>query len=101
MIVRWTETAIGHLVAIEDYIGRDSRQYSRRTLSRITLRTSQIAAFPLSGEKVPEYEDDSIREVIEWPFRIIYEIVASEIHVLAVIHGSRELPAKLPRDPDQ
>ncbi len=40
---------------------------------------------------VPEYELNEVREVIEWPYRIIYlvEVARSRVEVLAVIHGSR------------
>jgi plasmid stabilization system protein ParE len=55
----------------------------------LTRRSQQIADFPLSGRKVPEYEMDQIREVIEGPYRIIYYIKPDQIDVLAVIHGSQ------------
>ena len=36
-----------------------------------TLRSEQITDQPLSGRKVPEYQTDDIRELIEKPYRII------------------------------
>jgi len=43
---------------------------------------------------VPEYELNEIREVLEWPYRIIYliKLEQSQIEVLAVVHGSRSHP---------
>jgi len=40
---------------------------------------------------VPEYELNEVREVLEWPYRIIYliEPARARVEVLAVIHGSR------------
>ncbi len=49
---------------------------------------------------VPEYQDPNVREVIEGPYRLIYEVTANAVHVLAVIHGSQLLPSEPPRDPD-
>jgi len=46
----------------------------------------------MSGRKVPEYESDEIREVIEKPYRIIYRIKPDQIDVLAVVHGAQLLP---------
>ena len=95
MKVHWTETAEGHLDAIYAYIAQDSPRYALRMVDRLTRRSQQIADFPLSGRKVPEYEMDQIREVIEGPYRIIYYIKPDQIDVLAVIHGSQDI---LPQD---
>jgi toxin ParE1/3/4 len=92
MKVRWTRTAIGHLASIYDYIRQDSPRYARRMVDRITARSRQIAAFPQSGQVVSEYHDPNIREVIEGPYRVIYDVEAKEVRVLAVIHGARQLP---------
>ena len=100
MKVRWTRTAIGHLASIYDYISQDSPRYARRMVDRITARSRQIAAFPQSGQMVLEYQDPDIREVIEGSYRVIHEITDDEVHVLAVIHGARLLPAQPPRDSD-
>jgi toxin ParE1/3/4 len=51
----------------------------------------QIADLPYSGRKVPEYEADDVRELIEYPYRVIYRIKTAQIDVLAVIHGARQL----------
>jgi len=95
MKVHWTETAEGHLDAIYTYIAQDSPRYALRMVDRLTRRSQQVADFPLSGRKVPEYEMDQIREVIEGPYRIIYYIKPDQIDVLAVIHGSQDI---LPQD---
>jgi toxin ParE1/3/4 len=88
MRVHWTDTAEGHLEAIRSYIAQDSPEYARRMVDRITRRSQQIAEFPRSGRRVPEYDADLIREVIEGPYRIIYRITLDQVDVLAVIHGA-------------
>jgi len=72
MTVRWTNSAIAHLVAIHEHIGRDSPRHASRMVDRITARTRQIGTFPLSDQSVPEYRDPAIREVIEGLYRMIY-----------------------------
>ncbi len=99
MKVRWTNTAIGHLSSIYEYVARDSTRYARRMVDRFTSRSRQIACFPRSGQMVPEYQDPDIREVLEGQYRVIYEIAAKDIHVLAVIHGAQLLPPQPPREP--
>ena len=74
MKVHWTDTAAGHLDAIYAYIAQDSPEYARRMADRLTRRSQQIAKFLLSGRRVPEYDFEQIRKVIEGSFRIIYHI---------------------------
>lgn len=59
-------------------------------VDRPTRRSQQIADFPFSGRKVPEFDIDEIREVMEGPYRIIYLIKPDQIDVVAVIHGARD-----------
>jgi len=93
MKVHWTKTAQAHLAAIHQYISQDSVEYARRMVDRLTRRSEQISAFPYSGRKVPEYEADDLREVIEGPFRLIYRITPEQLDVIAVVHAARDLPA--------
>jgi len=86
--VHWTKTAEAHLDSIYTYIAQDSKTYALRTIDRITRRSQQIGAFPLSGRRVPEYDLEQIREVFSAPYRIIYHIKAEKIDVIAVIHGA-------------
>ena len=95
MKVHWTNNAIEHLVNIYEHIALNSPTYAKRMVDRITRRSEQIGDQPLSGRKVPEYEYEDIRELIEKPYRIIYRIKADQIDVLAVIHGARLLPAQI------
>jgi len=67
-------------------------------VDRLTRRSQQIAEFPFSGRRVPEYDVDQIREVIEGSFRIIYHIKADQIDVLAVIHGAMDVLGRPEQD---
>jgi toxin ParE1/3/4 len=98
MKVHWTDTAEGHLDAIYAYIAQESPEYARRMVDRLTRRSQQIAEFPFSGHRVPEYDVDQIREVIEGSFRIIYHIKADQIDVLAVIHGAMDVLGRSEQD---
>jgi len=88
---RSTDTAAGHLGAIFAHIAMDSPQYAKRMVDRLTRRSQQISDFPLSGRRVPEYDVDRIREVMEGPYRIIYHIKPDQVDFLAVIHGAMEV----------
>ena len=92
MKVVWTESATFQLQGIHDYIAETSPEYALRMIDRLTRRSIQIADFPFSGRMVPEYEQNELREVLEWPYRIIYSIdpAQSRVEILAVVHGSRK-----------
>jgi toxin ParE1/3/4 len=90
--VKWTRSAIADLAGIYEHIARDSPRYALSVVDRLTNRTKQIAAFPNSGQAVPEYSRDDIREVIEYSYRLIYLVEAETLHVVAVMHGAQLLP---------
>ena len=100
MKVHWTDTAEGHLDAIYAYIALDSPEYARRMVDRLTRRSQQIAEYPFSGRRVPEYDIDQIREVIEGPYRIIYHIKPAQVDVVAVIHGAMDVLRPLEQEDD-
>jgi plasmid stabilization system protein ParE len=62
-------------------------------VDRLTRRTEQIEVVPESGRAVPEYERGDIRELIEQPYRVIYQIGEEQIDVLSVLHSRQQLPS--------
>jgi toxin ParE1/3/4 len=91
MKVFWTDAAVQHLSSIYSYIAQNSPAYAEKVIDQLTRRSQQIANFPLSGRKVPEFETTQIREVIEGVYRIIYYVKPEQIEILAVLHGAQQL----------
>jgi toxin ParE1/3/4 len=89
----WTEAALAQLGAIQAYIAQTSPFYAERMVQRILERAPQLVAFPDSGRMVPELNRPDIREVIEGPYRVIYQRTAERLDVLAVVHGRQRLLA--------
>jgi toxin ParE1/3/4 len=54
-------------------------------------QTRVLARFPQAGRKVPEFDDESIRELVVYSYRIIYRLQEEEAQIVAVIHGKRVL----------
>jgi len=50
-----------------------------------------LSQFPRSGRKVPEFDDDDIRELLAYSYRIIYRIEEDNVIISTVIHGKRTL----------
>ena len=94
MKVVWTPRAQRRLRQIHDYIALDQPQNAVTWIERLLNRGEQIADQPRSGRVVPEYQLDTIREVFEGAYRIIYRVRAHQIDVLTIRHGAQPLPGQ-------
>jgi toxin ParE1/3/4 len=89
--VVWSRRAYGDLEAIASYIAQDSPAYARVVVRSIFTQTRTLARFPRSGRRVPEFDNEDIREVLAYSYQIIYRLQQDEVIVSAVIHGKRIL----------
>ena len=84
--------ALENIKEIHDYIAKDSIRYADKEIVKIYKRINVLNTFPLSGKAVPEYKIDSVRELIEGNYRIMYEIYSEDsIGILTVHHTSKLL----------
>ncbi|MBX3288915.1 MAG: type II toxin-antitoxin system RelE/ParE family toxin [Acidobacteria bacterium] len=90
-IVIWSPRALDDVDDIAAYIAQDSEVYASAVVRNILRTVRTLSMFPFRGRVVPEFDDDSIREVFVYSYRIIYKIEESEVTIAAVIHGSRLL----------
>jgi plasmid stabilization system protein ParE len=89
--VVWSERAYLDLESIANYIAEDSPAYARAVVKSVVQQTRMLAQFPRSGRKVPEFDDDNIRELIAYSYRVIYRLDQDEVLIAAIIHGKRLL----------
>ena len=89
--VSWTKLAIEDLKSIYEHISIDSEQYAWRLVEKITERAGQLETFPVSGRIVPEFENETIRELIEGNYRIVYKIKSKQEVAIARVHHSSRL----------
>jgi toxin ParE1/3/4 len=90
--ITWSQRALQDLEAIADYIAKDSVAYAKVAVRTIVNKVHMLSQFPRSGRKVEEFDDDDVRELIAYSYRIIYQIQQKEVIIAAVIHGKRMLP---------
>lgn len=83
------------LDGIYAYIAKDSPRYAQRVVDRIIERAESLILFPRGSAVVPEFAREDVREVFVFHYRIIYVILDERIDILAVLHGSKELPSQL------
>ncbi len=87
----WSRRAVHDLDSITDYIAADSPAYAGVVLKSIVNQTRILERFPQAGRKVPEFDDENMRELIVYSYRVIYRLQEDEALIVAVIHGKRIL----------
>jgi len=60
----WSRRAAQDLDSIIDYIADDSPAYAGIVLKSIVNQTKILERFPQAGRKVPEFDDETIRELV-------------------------------------
>jgi plasmid stabilization system protein ParE len=95
----WSLTALDSLDAIADYIERDSPLYAATLVQRVFDASRTLASFPRMGRVVPEFQDETLRELVFQGYRIVYWIDGDEVRVILVLHSARDLRQELPDEP--
>ena len=90
-MVRWTDHAKTQLRDIHQYIARDSSVYAKRVTEALVNKTIGLDDLPRIGRIVPELNEETVRELSLYSYRILYEIKPTHVEVLAVIHKRRDL----------
>ena len=94
-LIIWSHRASEDLEAIADYIAQDSEAYAKSVIRTILQKVRLLSDFPFIGRIVPEFEDNSIREIFAYSYRIIYKITEDKVILAAVVHGKRILDLSL------
>lgn len=92
--VIWSQTAVDDLRQIVEFIAQDDVGAALHLASRILQHIERTAELPLSNRVVPEKAEESIREIILRPYRIIYQVDDQRhaVHLLRVWHAARGIP---------
>ena len=85
--VRWTPRARRDLRLIRQYIERDPVRAAAQVVERIARSVEVLATFPCQGRMVPEYGDETIRELIVENYRVIYRLRGDRVSIAAVMHA--------------
>lgn len=87
------------LFGIYNYVSRhDSISNAENLIDNIEETCKKLSTFPNRGHIPPELERIGIfayKEIHYKPFRIIYQIVDTNIHIHCILDGRRDLPELL------
>ncbi len=70
-------------------------QYAAALLTALVESTEPLARFPRLGRAVPEFESETLREIIFEHYRIVYSIDADTITIYSVLHSSMDVSNRL------
>jgi toxin ParE1/3/4 len=84
--------ALAGLDAVHACIAQDDPVPPRKWVNRLRERARRAATAPRAGRVVPEVEQPGVREVFLRTYRLVYQVVGQELHVLTVFESHRLFP---------
>jgi len=87
----WTAPAVAELDAIGDYIAFENKTAAQILVRRIFSRFEQLAHFPKSGSRLPEWPDSVYRQIVVKPCRIFYRQDGKRVFIVFVMRNERLL----------
>ena len=93
--LEWLEIANSNLIQIYSYIYEDSIYYAMKTVNNIIDLVNLLKYSPYMGRKIPEFNDESRRELIYKSYRIMYNIEYDKIYIRRIWYSARKLPKQL------
>ncbi len=89
--VIWAPSAIDDIDSIAEFIARDSVVRSSLFILKLIESTDSLVDFPKMGRIIPEFNDESKRELLFHSYRIMYQIDNNDILITAVMHSARNI----------
>jgi plasmid stabilization system protein ParE len=87
--VVWSLPAADDLDLAASFIARDSEAYAAALVADVLDAAESLSEFANRGQVVPEIGDESTREVLVRPYRIVYRVEPSRVVIIALVHGAR------------
>jgi len=88
--VVWSQAALSALEEALEYIAADSPSAARHVAEQAMAAADSLAMLSERGRVGPEVGDPSVREVFVFRYRLMYELAANEVRILAFVHGARD-----------
>ncbi len=84
--------AVGDLEKIVRYIALNNPEAARKVGQNLLDKTKELSQFPFKGQKVLEFDDADIRQIILKPYRIVYRVEEDlkRVSIARFWHSSQE-----------
>lgn len=90
-MVSWSQRARADLKALHDHIAKESPQNAKTVAREMPRRADAIEATPLVGRKVPELDEQSVREIPAYSWRIVYHVRDGKVFIVTLVHKRRQV----------
>ncbi|MFZ5901535.1 MAG: type II toxin-antitoxin system RelE/ParE family toxin [Bacillota bacterium] len=87
----WSREAAADLEALARYIAKDSLFYAAAVVQEILDASRSLRRFAERGRIVPELGDRKFRELLIRGYRLIYRLEESQVLIVGLVHGKRNL----------
>lgn len=94
MSVEWLEKPVNDLQSIYDYIYTKSPHNAEMVVQTLTQLGDSLADMPFKYPKEPIFNQENIRFVVKWSYKIIYRIEKDTILVSRIFH-TKQHPDKI------
>ncbi|MDZ7778670.1 MAG: type II toxin-antitoxin system RelE/ParE family toxin [Gemmatimonadota bacterium] len=94
MRIVWSPTARRKAQQAVDFIEKDRPLVSVQWLEGLAERVELLRDLPDQGRIVPEWGDETVREIFYEPYRVIYEVSPEQVEILTLSHVRQELPER-------
>ncbi len=91
MKIEWSDRSVYDLEDIHSYIAKDSKNNAGKFIDTLVGATQILESSPHIGRKVPELDNENIRELIHQNYRIVYTCLPDRIVIVTVFEGHRQL----------
>lgn len=97
MKVIWSPLAERRALEAVDAIAKDRPRAAAAWLDELLTRVGSLDRFAKRGRVVPEIGRPEYRQVMHYPYRVIYRVDAGQVVILTIRHGRRAWdPAEVP-----
>lgn len=84
--------AVGDLETIVRYISLTNPNAARSIGQGLLNKTKELSRFPWKGQKVPEFDNPHLRQLVLKPYRIVYRVEEDKkrVSIARFWHSSQE-----------
>jgi plasmid stabilization system protein ParE len=87
--------ALNDLHLIQDFIALDSADAAERVIDRLFAAFEQLAIWPKTGHLRADLTSKDVRFWAVGSYLVVYREDGEAIQIVAVLHGSRDVPTVL------
>ena len=87
----WAEPALQDLNEVAEYIALDKADAAKKLVQKVFKTVERLKRFPESGRRPPEFKRTQYREILVGPCRIFYRLQGTNILIMYVMRGERQL----------